>query len=532
MRVLRSTAAVLVAAAALAGCSDGPPPPTATPSGPSAGPVATPQETPGAAAGGSDGFYVRSDYRPVRIRTEMVRVERYADHAVLRIGFLSLEPEPVTTVFLFGSGLLDAGMGGFRLVDPVGRKYYPPLQEHGDTFGSRQNGEFRPGVRYLGAVYYPPIPPEVSVVTVVSSGNSPGLYAGVPVVDGTEPAAAVPRPTGMPAPGDTVELEADTPPPGFPGSAVDLFGIAESPERETSSSSTEERIGLRTDVLFAFDKATLTAKAAAILDQVAQETRAKADPAKPPIRIVGHTDSHGADAYNLALSRRRAATIHRELARRLGTGYRYAPSGVGEAHPIAKEGGAGDAQARARNRRVEISYRLKQTTTTTSATAAPGTARPVAGPDGPAATPHPDPEFVAERTATVEGVGYRLRVAAPFRDGAFLVLPLEFTRDKKLSASALAFSRFSTTRWSCLGNYNDFTLHDPATATTYLTARIAPTSPATGSTPRCLDGTTGGSQPNLPVLTYLYLTAPPRTTTTATLSAGPFGPLPNLPLPP
>ncbi|MFK7861755.1 MAG: OmpA family protein [Granulosicoccus sp.] len=68
------------------------------------------------------------------------------------------------------------------------------------------------------------------------------------------------------------------------------------------------------------------------------------------ISVVGHTDSRGAEDYNMALSEQRAATVAAEI----GTQYPGANinvSGMGEASPIASND---TAEGRQQNRRVEI----------------------------------------------------------------------------------------------------------------------------------------------------------------------------------
>jgi OOP family OmpA-OmpF porin len=70
------------------------------------------------------------------------------------------------------------------------------------------------------------------------------------------------------------------------------------------------------------------------------------------IQIVGHTDSDGADASNLDLSKRRAAAVKNELAKNFGIdASRMETDGKGEGQPIA----ANDTPSnKALNRRVEF----------------------------------------------------------------------------------------------------------------------------------------------------------------------------------
>lgn len=70
------------------------------------------------------------------------------------------------------------------------------------------------------------------------------------------------------------------------------------------------------------------------------------------VKIVGHTDSDGADAANLDLSKRRAASVKNELVRSFGVkGDQLETDGMGESQPVA----ANDTPAnKALNRRVEF----------------------------------------------------------------------------------------------------------------------------------------------------------------------------------
>ncbi len=69
------------------------------------------------------------------------------------------------------------------------------------------------------------------------------------------------------------------------------------------------------------------------------------------VDIYGHTDSQGDDAYNLALSQRRASSVANYLASQAVDGRRFLVTGAGESQPIASNG---TSAGRAQNRRVEI----------------------------------------------------------------------------------------------------------------------------------------------------------------------------------
>ena len=100
-------------------------------------------------------------------------------------------------------------------------------------------------------------------------------------------------------------------PPDAAGPVEDVVGAVESLDG-TQSELQEGRsltVALTGDVLFALDEADLTAGAQARLQDVAEQIEARATGG--PIRIEGHTDDQGSEAYNDDLSRRRTASARR-----------------------------------------------------------------------------------------------------------------------------------------------------------------------------------------------------------------------------
>ena len=98
---------------------------------------------------------------------------------------------------------------------------------------------------------------------------------------------------------------------------------------------------------FASGSASLTAPAQASLRALASQLRGGSS----RITIEGHTDSQGAAAANLALSKRRAEAVRRLLEDAGLPGSRLVATGKGQVEPVADNG---TAEGRARNRRVEI----------------------------------------------------------------------------------------------------------------------------------------------------------------------------------
>jgi outer membrane protein OmpA-like peptidoglycan-associated protein len=107
--------------------------------------------------------------------------------------------------------------------------------------------------------------------------------------------------------------------------------------------------------LFAFDSFDLDAPARRVVERIAYVLNHPRAVSRAVV-LEGHADAIGTEAYNLALSRRRAETVAREL---IGQGVRRERVKVeafGETRPIApnkKPDGTDDPAGRAKNRRVE-----------------------------------------------------------------------------------------------------------------------------------------------------------------------------------
>lgn len=102
------------------------------------------------------------------------------------------------------------------------------------------------------------------------------------------------------------------------------------------------------DVLFDFDRATLTPEAHRTIGEISDVLR---DVRGRTISIEGHTDSIGTVTYNKQLSDRRAQSVERELSRNGVSESQMRTQGFGEGSPIATNN---TEAGRARNRRVEV----------------------------------------------------------------------------------------------------------------------------------------------------------------------------------
>jgi outer membrane protein OmpA-like peptidoglycan-associated protein len=105
---------------------------------------------------------------------------------------------------------------------------------------------------------------------------------------------------------------------------------------------------LNSDVLFAFDKAVLNARAKREIARIA--TVLGTGKKVTRVMVTGYTDDVGSDAYNVKLSQRRAAAVKAALGPQLG-GVSITAAGRGEADPVARND---SDRHRSLNRRVEI----------------------------------------------------------------------------------------------------------------------------------------------------------------------------------
>jgi len=94
-----------------------------------------------------------------------------------------------------------------------------------------------------------------------------------------------------------------------------------------------ERSTLSADVLFDFDRANLKPDAVEALDNLASQLKSYDD--IEAVRITGHADRIGSDAYNLRLSQRRAEAVKAYLLRQQAVSAdEIELQGVGESQPV------------------------------------------------------------------------------------------------------------------------------------------------------------------------------------------------------
>jgi outer membrane protein OmpA-like peptidoglycan-associated protein len=172
-----------------------------------------------------------------------------------------------------------------------------------------------------------------------------GVYDGIDQCPET-PAHAHVDSRGCPidSDGDGVYDGIDRCPQTPAGTVVDEFGC---PVAEPLFEEERQTLVLE-GVFFEFSSAKLTLNSKEILDHVAESLLAW-----PEVRVEigGHSDSVGAEAYNLRLSKSRAESVRDYLLEKGVPREQLEATGYGEINPIANNR---TEEGRAQNRRVEL----------------------------------------------------------------------------------------------------------------------------------------------------------------------------------
>ncbi len=112
-----------------------------------------------------------------------------------------------------------------------------------------------------------------------------------------------------------------------------------------------ETVSMSAETLFDLNKDNLKDAGKAKLDDFA--ARLSSLKSVDTVTIVGHTDSSGTEAYNQALSIRRADSVKNYLMSKGISSSVMSTSGMGESQPVASNA---TSEGRAQNRRVEVSF--------------------------------------------------------------------------------------------------------------------------------------------------------------------------------
>jgi OOP family OmpA-OmpF porin len=161
----------------------------------------------------------------------------------------------------------------------------------------------------------------------------------------------------------------EAPPAAKPAAAVPAAVAPEAPAPVGPAKAAFEKFTFGAETLFAFDKAIVRPEAAGILDDVV--TKMNKYPEVELIVVTGHTDRIGKDAYNQALSERRAEAVRDYLVGKGVDSSRVQAVGRGEAEPVVGCGKVKGRETRANkslieclqpNRRVVIEIAVQRET--------------------------------------------------------------------------------------------------------------------------------------------------------------------------
>lgn len=252
----------------------------------------------------------------------------------------------------FYQGNVGPRLGDAALTDVSGARVFRPLvptEKFAPCACSSNSAllNLKPGQASVMWTALAPLPEGVTTVDVTVAEQ---VVPDIPVDDGLLlPVAAEQDPVilGMGWPEVDMGLVATATPqdPAF----YPLVGRVSDLERTVTTSQGE--VSLASDVLFAKNSATLTAKGVATVATAA--AKIKDSEAGTALTVTGHADSDAADDYNLALSERRAKAVAAALTKALGSGYSITTVGKGETEPIASNA---TPAGKAKNRRVSITY--------------------------------------------------------------------------------------------------------------------------------------------------------------------------------
>ncbi len=128
--------------------------------------------------------------------------------------------------------------------------------------------------------------------------------------------------------------------------------VVETPTAASVSAKVMEEVVIGASMLFGFDSAELSDDAKAVIDERIQRVNGRLN-LTSVVKVVGHTDSTGPEAYNQKLSERRAQAVADYIASNAMkvTADEIEVVGMGESEPVASND---TREGRAQNRRVVV----------------------------------------------------------------------------------------------------------------------------------------------------------------------------------
>lgn len=336
--------------------------------------------------------------------------------------------KPAGSDYFCDDAVVCSDFGASSLVDSSGLVRYGPLRDgsaSGAVLSSTVPFELALGTRYRAGVLFPAPGRAASSIDLDLQYGGPVL--GLPVTSGPPPQGLLDgSDPGRPSPAGgvtTLPVQAAKGTPFLDRHPLQAKVVGG--RLNQSGSARQGVVSLAADVLFAFNSATLTAPAKAIVQQAAQILTDKAD-ATHPVGVTGYTDAKGTDSYNASLSQRRAAAVADALHTASGgAALTLRPVGRGAADPVAPNAlpdGTDDPAGRALNRRVELAYTPKAPPTPPAAPPA-AAAAPESGNGQPLAT-LTAPRVIASGAGAV---AMTAAVRSVRRDGALTVVEVGVT---------------------------------------------------------------------------------------------------------
>ena len=201
----------------------------------------------------------------------------------------------------------------------------------------------------------------VTLVLVLAAGT---VLAGPAVADTNPPPTAGDQTPTAPVPVDPKSPDLKLPEGATlaPPKVLDIVSVtdqgtvsASKPVQRNETSNSTVTYALQAGVAFAKDSAKLSPTATARINAIADDINARH--VTSPIRVFGFTDNLGSSEHGTVLSKQRANSVYKVLARELSTlgdpNHTFQVRGYGEDYPIADNSAE---SGREQNRRVEITF--------------------------------------------------------------------------------------------------------------------------------------------------------------------------------
>lgn len=258
----------------------------------------------------------------------------------LRITNIGGESHVIATDFADIDAKSSNSFSHLILVDGQNLKAYFPSQSKQGTYmeaGFPSSASIDPGQSINVSVFYPAPPASVTKVDISAPAMVP--FNDIPISGTATVLSGEPDPRKVPLNPPRIE--------NLTSIADDLNG-----NKSVDNSGNQTAIRLNTDVLFALNKAKLSAKAKSLLQGVAKQINSAST---TTIKVDGYTDNSGNDAINNPLSQRRAEAVAKELKSLVTRkGVTYQTAGHGSGDPVATND---TSEGRQKNRRVTVTIR-------------------------------------------------------------------------------------------------------------------------------------------------------------------------------